>query len=180
METEEGKLCLYLGDVQTQHHPKPLISLINDYFAPEVLNDWECSSCHNMGGTHFSHIVAAPDLLVIMLVRHAVDWTTGTASKREDIVNITPRVELSRFYFDAGARRGKLNYELVAVTKQMGTLDRGHYRAYGKQPNGRWKQADNDKITNSSFYEATRGDSPRQEPFTPYQLFYKRVFSSTC
>ena len=179
-ENDEEAIRLGLGDAQTQHQPKTLISLLNGHFAPHLLEDWTCPNCGNSGGSQPHHIVAAPDLLVIVILRNGIDWQTGAQWKRKDIVTITPKIEISRFYFDAGARQGKLNYELVAVTKQMGTIHTGHYRVYGKQPNGRWKQADNASVTDSTFREVVKGDLPREQPFTPYQLVYKRVFNSTC
>ena len=196
--TSQEEFNIYVGPAIGERAPQKLRSLIRQGMKDRVA--MSCSVCGEISNRKCrTNIAAAPAVLVIHINRFHRDPSSQRYSKGHAIVRFGPRLDLSRYYLpNKPVRPQSLRYQLVGVISHAGTLNGGHYIATVRQPDkdptatpnqnnkrrrssdstdtpddGKWKLANDDRITNSSLADVQQEVS-RQGVFTPYMLFYKR------
>ena len=159
-----------------------LVNLVKEVFQPEV-KQTNCDVCLAPDNLkeHQREIETAPDALTIHIRRYIFASETGIQTKNEVAIAIPGRLNLSQYYAHLpGTPKIPLRYELVGVTKHLGTPYAGHYVAFVKQPvkqgKNLWVLADDEEVRPASEQEATSQKVQGYKgAFTPYILFYKRM-----
>jgi ubiquitin C-terminal hydrolase len=106
---------------------------------------------------------SSPDNLIIHLKRFAFDMKCQRWIKHETLIDY-PVSDFDLSPFRIGPDQGDL-YDLVAVSNHMGSMDRGHYTAFG-QRGLKWYHFDDDIVT-----EVKKDDLVG---CSGYLLFYQR------
>lgn len=114
-------------------------------------------------------IVAAPEVLAIHLKRFEYR-ITGALAKINTPVRYGSELDLAR-YADKTLDVSKgLKYRLLAVVAHMGSLNSGHYIAFGRSSAGVFC-LDDDDVSKAEVADLLFPP----KPFTPYILFYTRT-----
>ena len=153
---------------ETKELELKLTNLLRNYFN-QTAKGYLCSSCNEISDVPYEErITNAPEALMIQLKRFKPN-AKRTMIKNKVSVKISPYLQLSAY---TKLRTPKsLRYQLIAVTKHTGTLNRGHYVTVGLTPRGNWIEADDSTLRRADVEAAV---APRS-PWTPYLLYYKRL-----
>ena len=118
-------------------------------------------------------------MLCIQLVRFELDGVE--AFKLEQQVEYQEDLDLSAYY--TGGE--ELQYRLYAVVSHKGEYTSGHYVTVAKGQDGQWSKFDNlsysvEKLgrENTVRYRNNFTEQGHKVPFTPYLLFYGKLFRS--
>jgi len=155
-------------------------SFVEAYFS-DVVIDAECERCKSRSNRRRVRTInAPPEVLFIQLQRFERDYniSTGrfTTSKITKDVPFGQWLDLSRFAQSQTFRHpGSLRYKLSSVVAHQGTLNNGHYIAFGQGPQGVLKYNDS-RVTKSSLSEMLHPSND----FTPYILTYTICESTTA
>lgn len=147
---------------------KDLESLLKHYFNPELLNgdnQYYCDSCHHLQDAEkTSHIVEAPEILVLTLMRFSYDAVLQRRCKIQDHVRLPKNLRLPRRNREVARRpsediddedvetvvpevkklkpleppedEGNVDYTLVGAVVHSGlSSESGHYYCYGRTDN---------------------------------------------
>ncbi|MCJ1234162.1 hypothetical protein MMC14_002120 [Varicellaria rhodocarpa] len=161
--------------------------LIDHTFSPttNAITDYRCEKCNNRGDFPIRvNIVAAPEVLIVQLVRYATHGhardSTFSSARINAPVRFKPYMStLTKYHVD----NVPLTYQLVAVLQHLGGMANGHYLTVAMSPRGHWYRVEDEMVPQKvSFEEAVRGGfgkgpggEQRLRGMVPYMLFYKRV-----
>ena len=151
-----------------------LTTLIKDYFEGDVSPERRCENCPRTSDTPTkARILAAPEALIIMIVRFKL--LQGGTKQRKDSkrVIISPYLSLSEYAVPRIS--GSLRYQLVSVANHSGTMTGGHHITTTLTPRRNWIQANDSRLSKADFEAAVDPEGN----FTPYILFYKRLHPET-
>lgn len=154
-----------------------LLSCLEHYTSPELIQDYHCSVCraaseslvHQQGSKQIL-ILTPPEVLVIQLkrFRHTI---TGDFEKVDKKVSFDVNLDLAPFSRGGvgGVGGAGWKYRLYGVVEHAGTLERGHYVSYAEIRDGKsgWFWASDSVVTITKVEDVVDSQA--------YLLFYERV-----
>lgn len=163
--------CLTLSIPQKrkgQKGPVDLTDCFKKFIEPEIMDGddmYACEKCKDKRqATKQISIWRTPKILIVLLKRFR---THGQhAAKINDMVTYPFKLDLTQFCtsFDS---MNKSQYNLFSVCNHQGATGGGHYFAYCKDTDGKWRQYNDSSVSEISEERVITKDA--------YCLFYERV-----
>lgn len=128
IETHKG-FQVQIEDVDT------LKEAMDNYFTPEIIQDYNCDKCDERVECEKSIIpITSPKYLYINLKRFSYNARFDRMVKINKMINFDEELEYD----------GK-TYELISIVNHMGNINRGHYTSFNKFDE-KWYEADDETI----------------------------------
>jgi len=121
--------------------PETLRHLLENYCAPEFMDDYRCEKCKGVGATKFVHLRKLPEILIVQFNRFR--QTAYGTEKNSILVEFdVDGADFSAFTGDKGDV-----YDLFGVCNHYGRMAGGHYTAFvadvtDDAPATRWVEMD--------------------------------------
>lgn len=172
---------IYVPAIELVLRPPPKVKkigvrkLIENYVSPNSAENkvlgWTCPCGKKVDAGKTSVARAFPDILIVTIGRFEStgQHQTYKGSKNNCNVSIPEDLDLSQHL--EGQVKNAAKYELTSVIHQRGSVDRGHYKMYGRMPNNSWQMCEDEDIQQSTYRQAVA----QEEGWTPYVMFYKRL-----
>ncbi|KAK0426078.1 hypothetical protein QR680_009529 [Steinernema hermaphroditum] len=156
---------------------KSLTQAIEKYFTPEVLTDYRCDMCGNVGTTtKVCELVELPPVLMVSLNRYSFD-SQGRNKKVTSPLQFPKTLETRKF----ASNLSSWQYDLCAVMIHEGpNTDSGHYYDVIKDPiSGHWFTY-NDKLVKETKCPGCSVEKDTISRATPemrgcYALIYRKI-----
>ena len=116
---------------------------LRHFFQEEVI-EWRCEKCkEEVPATKKLDLWSCPDLLIIHLKRFAYNIKYQRWIKHNTLIDY-PVSDFDLSSFRIHPDQSDI-YDLVAVSNHMGSMDRGHYTAFG-QRGSKWYHFDDEVV----------------------------------
>lgn len=135
-----------------------------EHFFKEETIEWRCEKCkNNVEAIKKLDLWSSPEILIIHLKRFAFNLKYQKWIKHNTLIDY-PVSDFDLSSFRIGPEQCDI-YDLVAVSNHMGSMDRGHYTAFGHR-GSKWYHFDDDVVS----------EVKKEELVSPsgYILFYQR------
>jgi ubiquitin carboxyl-terminal hydrolase 8 len=108
---------------------------LTDNFRNEIVNDWKCEKCNELGGNKYNKIWTLPETLIINLKR----FKNKSNAKNEQFINYPIQdLDLSSLISQDKQDPNVYIYDLYAVNYHHGDLNGGHYWSACKNLDETW------------------------------------------
>ena len=138
-----------------------LADLVRASFETEILHGVTCgnAACGYTSDRSRSQVITGPPDILCIQLRRFINQTlpNGTVVLRKinQRVSFGARIDLSQYLEDQRLGSLTLQYRLVAVVHQIGSLTAGHYITVARGPNGFWREMDDATVTRAALSDAT-------------------------
>ena len=172
---------IYVPAIELVLRPPPKVTkigvpkLIENYVSPSSAENkvlgWSCPCGKTVDAGKASVARALPDILIVTIGRFASSGQHQTYKGSKNNCNVSIPEELDLSQHLEGQVKNAARYELISVIHQRGSVDRGHYKMYGRMPNNSWQMCEDENIQESTYRQAVA----QEEGWTPYVMFYRRL-----
>ncbi|KAL3104207.1 hypothetical protein niasHS_002234 [Heterodera schachtii] len=148
----------------TRKYQTDVIELIHDFFKPEVIQNFLCTSCkQKRSATRYTSLLRAPSVLIIQLKRFNV-----YGGKNRLDVRPKPRVDLTQYTM----KKESIIYDLNGIIEHIGGgINFGHYICAMRGFKGNWFKFDDSERRRVSLNDVVQN-------MDPYILFYTKISPS--